>query len=104
MPIAAVKLTWDLVPQKSSFPATQVSDPQDPLNTPILVSKEDPQRLKVVSVPSPAKVYQTPGAVFNVVPQVATASVVANVVEPVSVSPQLIVSAPEQRSLAGGGV
>jgi hypothetical protein len=74
------------------------------VNTPTLVSYEDPQRLKVVVRPSPTNVYQTPGAVFRDVPQVPTASRVAPAVVPVTVCAQLIVSAPVQRSLTGGAV
>ena len=77
--------------------------PQVPLNTPILVSKAEPHKLKVVKDPSPAKVYQTPGAVLSVVAHPVTASAVAAAVLPVSVCPQLIVNAPVHKSFAGGG-
>ena len=82
MPEVVVRVTCDCSPQKSSFPVTQVNAAQEPLNTPSLVSKPDPQRLKVVIDPSPTNVYQTPGAVFKEVTQVGTLSSVAPTVVP----------------------
>ena len=84
------------------MPITQVNPAQVPLNTPILVSKAEPQRLKVIILPSPANEYQTPGAVPKAVVQVPTASEVADEVLPVMVWPQAILIAPEQRSFTTG--
>jgi len=102
VPKVGVKVTWDCNPQKSSLPVTQTRAPQVPLNTPILVSYPEPQRLKVFETPFPMKVYHRPGAVFKLVTQVATASADAPTVVPVMVCPQLIVMAPAQASLGGG--
>lgn len=57
----------------------------------------------MVELPSPTKVYHTPGAEFKEVTQVATASAVAVVVDALIVCPHAIGNAPVQRSLAGGG-
>jgi hypothetical protein len=74
------------------------------VNTPILESKDVPvHRFKVVDVPLPTNVYQTPGAVFKVVTQVGTASTAAPTVVPVTDPAQAIGRAPVQRSLDGAG-
>ena len=103
VPLTGVKVTWDWRSQKSSSPVTQTKEAHDPLKTPILVSKNEPHRLSVVDKPSPAKLYHTPGAVFNVVTQVPTASGLALAVLAAMVWPQAIGIAAEQRSLAGVG-
>ena len=58
----------------------------------------------MVIEPSPGNEYQTPGAVPNAVIQVPTGSAEADDVLPVMVCPQLILMAPEQRSLTSGAV
>jgi hypothetical protein len=79
-----------------------VKVPQGPVNTPILVSKLLPQRLNVTEPLTLSSLYHTPGAVFNPVVQVGTASEVAPVVVPVTVTPQVSAMAPEQRSFTIG--
>ena len=98
-----LKVTEDCSPQASSLPATQVKAPQEPVNTPNLVSKVVPmQVLTVILVPAPTMVYQTPPAVPSAVPQVPTASMVAPTVVPVTAAPpQLSGMALAQRSLTG---
>lgn len=104
VPATEVKVTCDCTPQKSSLPVTQVSAAQVPLKTPSLVSYPEPQRLKVMLLPLPTRLYHTPGAVLRAVIQVGVAaSVVAALVEAAMVWLQLMEMAPVQRSLAGGG-
>ena len=99
-----VLLVFPGQPGPSSLPAAQISAPQLPVNTLILVSKPLPlQVLSVTSSPLPVKAYHRPAVVMLALPQCGPGVKMPCVVLPLVLLPHAIASAPEQSALAAGG-
>lgn len=102
VPVAAKNVTCDCSEQKSSFPATQVNDPHEPVYTDNFVSNAEPHVFKVRMLLFPMNEYQTPGAVLVVV-HVPALSTVALTVVPITDPPQEIDALLAHKSFAGPG-